>query len=157
VRGTLHFSRAVLPGMISRRSGRVINIATGAATRPVPFMSSYTAAKAAVLRFTDTLAAETKEQVIEVFAIAPSYVRTQMTVGLIGTEIGRKYATRFQDMPEEMWQPPERAAALVTYLAQGHADALSGRLISVLDDLADMIARAAEIEQQDTYALRLRK
>jgi NAD(P)-dependent dehydrogenase (short-subunit alcohol dehydrogenase family) len=157
LRGTFLCSQAVLPSMRQRQSGRIINISSGAGTRPVPFMSSYTCAKAAILRFTDTLAAETKECGIKVFAIAPSYVRTEMTVRLIGTPEGEKYAQRFQTMPEENWQPPERAAGLVAYLATGAADALSGRFISVLDDIDDLIRRAETIERDDTYALRLRK
>ena len=52
--------------------------------------------------------------------------------------------------------PPERAARLVLVLASGQADALSGRFISVRDDVAEMVARAEEIQEKDLYTLRLR-
>ena len=52
---------------------------------------------------------------------------------------------------------PESAAALVVYLACGAADVLSGRNIEVSDDVAQMVARAAEIQKHDLYVLRERR
>ena len=52
--------------------------------------------------------------------------------------------------------PPELAADLVVLLASGQADALSGCYISVGDDVAEMMRRAEEIQQDELYTLRLR-
>jgi hypothetical protein len=52
---------------------------------------------------------------------------------------------------------PESAATLVVCLASGAADVLSGRNIDVSDDVAQMVARAAEIEQRDLHVLRERE
>jgi hypothetical protein len=53
--------------------------------------------------------------------------------------------------------PPERGAELVVRLAAGHADTLSGRYLTVHDDLDALIGRAAEIRRDDLYTLRLRE
>ena len=53
--------------------------------------------------------------------------------------------------------PPEPSACLVTFLASGRADALSGRYLTVHDDVAALVERAAEIEQADLYTLRRRE
>jgi NAD(P)-dependent dehydrogenase (short-subunit alcohol dehydrogenase family) len=56
--GPLLSCRLVLPGMVARRHGRVINVASGVGTRPIPHLSAYSASKAALIRLTETLAAE---------------------------------------------------------------------------------------------------
>jgi NAD(P)-dependent dehydrogenase (short-subunit alcohol dehydrogenase family) len=58
--GTFTLCRAVLPGMVQRRWGRVINVASGAGLHPMPFFSGYSASKAAVIHFTRTIAEELK-------------------------------------------------------------------------------------------------
>jgi hypothetical protein len=54
-------------------------------------------------------------------------------------------------------EPPERAAQLVTFLAAGHGDGLSGRCLSVADDVAELARRAKEIQRDDLYVLRFRE
>ncbi|MGE5223809.1 MAG: SDR family NAD(P)-dependent oxidoreductase [Omnitrophica WOR_2 bacterium] len=58
--GTFLFCREVLPCMVERRYGRVINVASGAGNHPMPFFSGYSASKAAVIHFTRTIAEELK-------------------------------------------------------------------------------------------------
>lgn len=157
LRGVLLCTWAVLPRMIARHKGRIINVSSYAGARPVPYMSSYTCAKAAVARLTDTLAAETKEHGVQVFAISPGYVRTRMTERLIESPEGQKWVPRFQAMSPEDWVPPERAAQLVVFLVSGQGDKLSGRFLNVADDIPALVQRAEEIERDDLYALRLRK
>ena len=79
VLGAFNCSRVVLPGMIERGRGRIVNVSSGAATRPYPYGSGYAAGKAALLSFTETLAAETQEHGVAVFAITPGFVWTAMT------------------------------------------------------------------------------
>lgn len=135
VLGAFHCSRAALPGMIERGRGRIVNVSSGAATRPYPYGSGYTAGKAALLSFTETLAAETKEHGLAVFAITPGFVWTEMTERL------RDAAGPAPDISGADPVEPERAGELVVRLASGEADALSGRFIHVRDDLDELLSR----------------
>jgi 3-oxoacyl-[acyl-carrier protein] reductase len=136
--------RAVVPGMIARRGGRIVNVASGAAYLPGSTSTAYAASKAAVHRFSETLAAQLEPHGIPVFSISPGLVRTD----LIGDRMG-------DDAP---WTPPELAPRLVRALASGRLDALSGRYLHAEhDDIDDVEARAAEIVAADLNAIRLRR
>lgn len=147
LRGPFLCARAVLPGMVERQHGRIINVASGAGTVPSSFNSAYPVSKAALFRLTDCLAEMTSAHGISVFAISPGLVRTAMT----------HEVALFKDVPEEEWVPVERAGELCVFIATGKADRLSGRYLHVLDDITELIARADEIVENDLYVLRLRK
>ena len=70
---------------------------------------------------------------------------------------GRVAAWFRQQFAEGRGVPPERAGQLAVTLASGRADALSGRYVTVYDDLEEWIDRAAEIRRDDLYTLRLRE
>ena len=158
LQGPFLCSRAVLPGMVARRRGRIITTASGAGLGPGPYTSAYAIGKCAVIRFGENLAAETKEHGISVFSINPSFVRTTMTEGLAKLPGDEKWlegwARKSLAAGEDV--PPERAANLVVLLASGKADALSGCYISVHDDVAEMLRRAEEIQQNALHTLGLR-
>jgi 3-oxoacyl-[acyl-carrier protein] reductase len=147
LRGPFLCARAVLPGMIARKSGRIINVASGAGTGPNGFNSAYPVSKAALFRLTDCLAEMTEEYGLSVFAISPGLVRTSMSVDL----------PFVQDLPDSEWVPVEKAGELCAFIASGQADRLSGRYLHVLDDIPDMVRRADEIIEKDLHVLRLRK
>lgn len=157
LRGPLYCSRAVLPKMVERGRGRVVNVSSGVGFAAWPMVSSYAVSKAALYRLTENLAAETKEQGVQVFAISPGLVRTAMSEN--GLSCGEpSVAQLFQGWFDAGADtPPERAAELVVYLASGEADALSGRCLDVGYDVRGMVARAHEIQQRDLYVMRLRE
>lgn len=155
--GALLPARAVLARMLPRRSGRIINLASSVGTRPAPYASGYSCAKAGLLRLTDSLAASTAEHGIAVFAISPGLVRTAQVELLLGTPEGQRWAPEINAMRPEDWNSPDRAAALAVTLATGQADRLSGRFIHASDDLAELLRRMDEVEGEDLYTLRLRK
>jgi NAD(P)-dependent dehydrogenase (short-subunit alcohol dehydrogenase family) len=150
VRGALLCTHALLPGMLERGGGAIVNVSSYAAIRPNPYQSGYAAAKAALLSLTESLAAETEGRGVAVFAISPGYVRTAMTDRLRASG----------------WAPdagaggevdPERAGELVAFLASGAADALSGRFLHALDDWEALARRADQLTRDDLYVMRLRK
>jgi len=154
LRGPFLCARAVLPGMIARHRGRIVNVAAVAAYRTAPYTSAYGSSKAALVRLTDTLAAETKEHGISVFALRPGIVQTRMQEHLWASPHLQRQ--RAGQMPRLV--SPERAAAMVVGLASGQADALSGRFLDAEQhDLADLVARADEIVHDDLLAMRLRE
>jgi NAD(P)-dependent dehydrogenase (short-subunit alcohol dehydrogenase family) len=158
LRGVFLSTRAVLPGMIARRAGRIIHLASSAAVWPSPYSTAYRSSKAAVLRFTDCLALEVKEYGIGVFAVHPGTVRTAMTEYLLESESGQKWMPGFHKTFDEGRDvSPERCGELVAFLASGKADNLTGRFIQVYDDVEDMLQNSEAILQDDLYTLRLRK
>jgi NAD(P)-dependent dehydrogenase (short-subunit alcohol dehydrogenase family) len=133
---------AVIPGMLERGGGRIVNVASGAAYLPGTSSTSYSASKAAVHRFSETLANQLEGR-IPVFSISPGLVRTSMT-----DDFG-------DDAP---WTPPELAPRLVHALASGKLDALSGRYLHAEhDDVDDLARRADEILENDLNAIRLQR
>lgn len=139
----VHLScRSVIPGMLNRGSGRIIITASGAAYLPGSTGPAYSASKAAVARYGETLANELSGR-IPVFFFSPGLVKTEMTSGFGG---------------DPAWTPPELAPQLVHVLASGRADALAGRYIHAEhDDIEDLIARADEIVESDLNAIRLQR
>jgi NAD(P)-dependent dehydrogenase (short-subunit alcohol dehydrogenase family) len=149
VRGPMLCSRAVLPGMIERRSGRIVNVGSGGSYLPVQSGSialgtAYGPSKAALGRFSELLAAQVWDLGVRVFLISPGLVRTAMTESAFG-----------DDAP---WTPPELAPRLVRVLASGRADTLAGRYLHAEhDDVEDLIRRADEVVADDLNAIRLRR
>ena len=141
--GAFLAARAVLPGMIERGRGRIVNTGSGASYLPNAGSTSYGPSKSALGRFGELLAGETRDHGVFVFVISPGLVRTAMT-------------DSFGD--NAPWTPPELAPRLVRVLASGRADRLAGRYIHAEhDDIEDLIARADEIEERDLNAIRLQR
>jgi 3-oxoacyl-[acyl-carrier protein] reductase len=144
--------------MVARRSGRIVTNASSSGLAPEPYISAYGVSKCAAVRWSETLAAETKELGISVFAIHPGFVRTAMTEeGGCSADAERWLGGRIRKGLEAGYDiPPERAGQLVVLLASGRADALSGCFISVHADVAQMLSRAEEIQEGELCRLRLR-
>jgi NADP-dependent 3-hydroxy acid dehydrogenase YdfG len=140
----VHLScRTVIPHMLDRGSGRIVITGSGAAYLPGVRTTAYSASKAAVCRYGETLAAELDGR-IPVFFFSPGLVRTEMTDSAFG-----------DDAP---WTPPELAPQLVRVLASGRADALAGRYLHAEhDDIEALIGRADEVVADDLNAIRLRR
>jgi 3-oxoacyl-[acyl-carrier protein] reductase len=143
VLGTYLVSRAVIPGMIERGRGRIVNTGSGSGYLPGQRTTAYGGSKAALNRIGEGLALQLAEHGIPVFTISPGLVKTDMT-------------ERFGE--NTPWTPPELAPQLVRVLASGRADKLSGRYIHAEhDDIEDLIRRADEIVEADLNAIRLQR
>ena len=153
LRGPYLCARAVLPGMISRRKGRIVNVGSNVGIRPAPYATAYSCSKAALLRFTDSVAESVKAMDIQVFAISPGWVWTTMTEHIV--KVMEELMPDFKGIPDSQAFPPELAANLIVRLALGEADNLTGRYIHVTDNLDELILAAEKIQEQDLYALRL--
>jgi NAD(P)-dependent dehydrogenase (short-subunit alcohol dehydrogenase family) len=162
VRGPFLCSQAVLPSMIARKRGRIINVASVGGLFAIDCFSAYCLSKTALVRFSESLALENKAHGIVVFAIHPGNVRTAMTEYLHDAEVVAQRAPWMQQgwqrrFAEKKDTPMERSVALVLQLAAGQADALSGRYIDAEDDLAELLSYADEFQSKDLYTLRLRQ
>jgi NAD(P)-dependent dehydrogenase (short-subunit alcohol dehydrogenase family) len=148
LRGPFLCSRAVLPGMIERGLGRIVNVSSGVGNLASADQSAYSVSKAALTRLTDSLAAQTSGHGVHVFAISPGLIRTDMGVSL---------AQRRGDIREADFGTMELSARLVLRIAGGDLDRLSGRYLMARDDIDSLLARADEIELRDALQLRLRE
>jgi 3-oxoacyl-[acyl-carrier protein] reductase len=137
LRGTFLVCRAVLPWMLGRGAGRIVNVASNAGLRPSPYNSAYGAAKAAILNLTESLAASLEGTGIHVFSISPGYVLTAMTARLLELQEERGW---FPHLVGREPLDPALASRLLVQLASGKADRLSGRYFHALDDLDELLA-----------------
>ncbi|MBI1852751.1 MAG: SDR family oxidoreductase [Planctomycetes bacterium] len=156
LRGPFLCARAVLPVMIARRRGRIINVSSGSGTVAIAHASAYVTSKTALIRFSEVLALEVREHGVAVFAIEPGTVRTSMTEDALQSAEARKWLPWFPAIFEEKRDvTAEHSAELIVSLASGMADALSGRFISRADDLTRLVADADAIRSSTALTLRI--
>jgi len=136
LRSTFLCSQSVLPDMIMQNRGKIINLSGGGAVTPRPFFSAYSASKAAIVRLTETLAAEVKDNGIDVNAIAPGAVNTQMLDQRLaaGSSIGEVEREAAIDLVQDGGIDIAKPAALAVFLASDKSNGLSGRLLSAVWD-----------------------
>ena len=158
LRGPFLCCREVVPGMVAAGRGRIINVASGAGTRRVPYMSAYVASKAALIQLSDCLAGEVKDAGVSVFAIQPGTMRTSMAEAVLDSPETVRWVPwlkkAFDDGQDVTTEP---ATSLVLFLASGMADELSGRFFTVPEDPAKVVERAEEVKRDDLNALRMRR
>ncbi|GIP42799.1 3-ketoacyl-ACP reductase [Paenibacillus sp. J45TS6] len=104
--GVYYTTRAVLPQMIERKSGDIINISSTAGQKGAPVTSAYSASKAGVLALTESLMLEVRKHNIRVTALTPSTVATDMAVDLNLTD----------GNPDKVMQPEDLAEYMVSQL-----------------------------------------
>jgi len=156
--GTVYCARKAVSLFKPNRYGKIVNISGGGATGPLPGLSAYAASKAAVVRFTETLALEAREWAIDVNAVAPGALMTRLTDELIaaGPEcVGAAFHARMTKLKAEGGTPLELGAGLCVYLGSADSDGLTGRLIAAQWDpwpFADGMKR--DISESDIYTLR---
>lgn len=155
--GTVFACRAVLPHMTEHGYGKIVNLSGGGATSPLPRISAYAASKAAVVRFTETLAVEVGSG-IDVNAIAPGALATRLMDEVVaaGPEVvGEEFHARMTATRQDGGTPLEKGAALAVYLASAESDGITGRLISaVWDPWPTLHEHRGELEGSDIYTLR---
>ncbi|NQU45110.1 3-oxoacyl-ACP reductase FabG [bacterium] len=124
LRGFFLVTKAVLLGMMKRRSGRIVNIASTSGQTGLPGQSNYAAAKAGLIGATRALAAEVVKRGVLVNAVAPGFIETEMTQDLPREQIiGR--------IPLGRLGRPEDVAGAVAFLCSHDADYIVGQVINV--------------------------
>jgi NAD(P)-dependent dehydrogenase (short-subunit alcohol dehydrogenase family) len=156
--GTVYPSRKVLAHYLKRGRGKIINISGGGATNPLPGISAYAASKAAVVRFTETMALEVKGRGIDVNAIAPGLLATRLTDQLLAAgpaKVGLAFYERVSNSIKDGGTPLAVPAKLCVWLASSASDGVTGKLIAAVWDPYENFPRhLAELNGTDIYTLR---
>jgi NAD(P)-dependent dehydrogenase (short-subunit alcohol dehydrogenase family) len=153
-------SRLVLPEMVDRRQGRIVNITSQAGVFRWPWASAYSVSKAAVVKFTENLGHETKRHGISVFSVNPGLLPIGLSVpALTGTAsadtaAGLLHAWVRRELAAGRGAEPQQAVELLLRIATGEVDRLSGRHLSVHDNLDALLCRTEEVLRDDLYVLR---
>jgi 3-oxoacyl-[acyl-carrier protein] reductase len=134
--GAFYACRAVLPEMVARRSGKIVNISGGGAAYSRPYFTAYAASKAGLVRFTESLADEVAEHNIQVNAMAPGATYTHMTDQVLeaGERAGQKALEDARNIRFSGGVPPEKQIALALFLVSQRSNHITGKLISVQED-----------------------
>jgi NAD(P)-dependent dehydrogenase (short-subunit alcohol dehydrogenase family) len=153
VRGPYLCMQLVLPGMMARRSGRIVNVTSGAAYEIHPYGTVYCTSKAALTQLTNHLAAGVKEYGISVFALAPGGSTAMIEILATSANVPKEINARFQEALVDGGRTQESVQMLM-FLLSGQADSLTGRHISHTDSIDELLRRTHEIVQHDLYTLR---
>ena len=136
--GAVHASQAVLPGMVARGFGRIVNVASTAGLKGYPYVSAYCAAKHALVGLTRALAAETSKRGVTVNAVCPGFADTELlrdSIDRVVEKTGRArsdvLAEYLHDTPIGRLVRPEEVAAAVLYLCSTEAAAVTGTTLAV--------------------------
>jgi len=155
--GTVLCCKYVLPTMMGRKKGKIINFSGGGATFSRTNFSAYSVAKAGVVRFTEILADELRPFNIQVNAISPGVIKTGMIDEIIkaGPDRGGPDYQQMKSKKEADFDSPELAADFVCFLASDKSNWITGRVISAIWDPWKEWKEKGQIElDKDIYVLR---
>lgn len=122
--GFFYVTRRVLKGMLTKRFGRIINIASLSGLKGLPGQANYSAAKAAIIGATKALAQEVAARKVTVNAVAPGFIKSDMTKDLDEDSLKKL-------VPLGRFGEADEVASLVAFLASKDSSYITGETISI--------------------------
>lgn len=158
--GPMLCARAVLPHMLKRNEGVIINMNGGGALTFLTGGSAYGCSKAFLMRWTETLAKELEKEKsgVLVVAIGPGFVHTETTELQRQDPLAIKWIPSSKELLDAgKSRPPEDCARATVWMLGNLCPEMHGRIFEVDTDFDDIARRAKEIKEKDLYVMRLRK
>jgi NAD(P)-dependent dehydrogenase (short-subunit alcohol dehydrogenase family) len=156
--GSVLLCRALLPHFKAHQYGKIVQLSGGGATNPLPRISAYAASKAAIIRFAETLAEETRADHIDVNAIAPGALNTRLLDEVLAAgpeKVGQSFYERSLKQKEQGGTPLDKGARLAVFLGSAASDGITGKLLSaVWDPWEALPEHLEELRRTDIYTLR---
>ena len=156
--GSILMSREIMPHFKKKKYGKIIQLSGGGATSPLPFISAYAVSKAAIIRFSETLAEEVRGTGIDINAIAPGALNTQMLEEILRAgpkKVGQSFYNKALEQKKNGGAPLQKAADLALFLASSDSDGITSKLISaVWDKWEDWPKHLDELNRTDAYTIR---
>lgn len=152
-----HLCAQAIPWMASQGYGKIVNLSGGGAASPRAYFSAYACAKAALVRLTETLAQENEANRIDINAVAPGMLKTNMTRQILAAGPENAGSSEYEKLRDQNDTEGafDRVADLVTFLASSKSDGISGRLISAMWDRWESLGKKREeLNGTDVYTLR---
>lgn len=122
--GFFNVTQPLLKNMLTKRFGRIINIVSLSGIKGLPGQTNYSAAKGGIIAATKALAQEVAKKKVTVNAVAPGFIRSDMTSDLDEDELKKL-------IPSGRFGMPEEVADLVGFLASPQASYITGEIISI--------------------------
>lgn len=158
LKGTVMMCRAVIPYLKKQKSGKIIILSGGGATKPLPFLSAYAASKAGVVRFGETIAEELKDFNIDVNMIAPGALNTRLLAEILAAgpeKVGQTFYNNALKQKKQGGTSLDLGASLCTYLASSASNHITGKLISAVWDPWESLGKHIDdLQDSDIYTLR---
>jgi 3-hydroxybutyrate dehydrogenase len=136
--GVFLCTQAVLPSMLERRDGRIVNVASTAGQIGYPYVAAYCAAKHGVIGLTRSLALEVATKGVTVNAVCPGYTETELLresldqiVAKTGRSEAEARASLVRGNPQQRFVTPAEVAHAVLWLCEPESGSITGQSISV--------------------------
>lgn len=128
LRAVFFLTQAAARQMVTQRSGAIVQVASGAAFRPVPNLAHYSAAKGGIVAMTRTIARELAPYGVRVNVVAPGHTASETIQRTLSPEMMAQTA---QSLVPGRWLTPEEVAEAIVFLAGPQATAITGAVLNV--------------------------
>ena len=156
--GSVMLCKNLIPHFKRYNKGKIIQLSGGGAASPIPNISGYAASKAGIVRFVENLSSELKDYNIDINAVAPGAVNTNMLDEVLKAgpdKIGKYYYKKALIQKKKGGSSIKTACDLILFLASNYSNGIKGKLLSALwDDWNNLPLYKEILKKSDVFALR---